>query len=70
MNRILITILIAFCFATISIAKDYGTGIGLRGGSFTGHTVMHFVSEKSAFEFGVHAGFWADGVAISIRYIF
>lgn len=51
MKKTLITTLIAFCFVTISIAQDYNTGVGLRGGPFTGLTVKHFISEKSALEF-------------------
>jgi hypothetical protein len=51
MKKTLITGLIAFCFVTISIAQDYNTGIGIRGGPFTGLTVKHFVSERTAFEF-------------------
>lgn len=51
MKKTLITSLIAFCFVTISVAQDYNTGIGLRGGPFTGLTVKHFISEKAALEF-------------------
>jgi hypothetical protein len=51
MKKTIITTLIAFCFVSISIAQDYSTGIGIRGGPFAGLTIKHFVSEKSAFEF-------------------
>lgn len=51
MKKILIAVVMAFCFSTISIAQDYNTGIGIRGGPFTGLTLKHFVSERSAFEF-------------------
>lgn len=50
MKKFITTVLISICFVTISVAQDYNTGIGLRGGFFNGLTVKHFVSEKAAFE--------------------
>lgn len=57
MKRIIIICLIVFCFSTISNAQDYRTGIGLRGGYFTGLTIKHFLGTKTAFE-GIVASRW------------
>jgi hypothetical protein len=51
MKKLIITGLIAFCLVSISLAQDYKTGIGVRGGFEDGLTIKHFTREKSAFEF-------------------
>jgi hypothetical protein len=51
MKKFLITSLVVFCFVSISLAQDYKTGIGLRGGFENGLTIKHFTREKSAMEF-------------------
>ncbi|MCX6253866.1 MAG: hypothetical protein NTV31_05245 [Bacteroidia bacterium] len=51
MKKIIITFLIVFCLVSVSLAQDYRTGIGLRGGFEYGLTIKHFTSEKSAYEF-------------------
>ncbi|MGM0532122.1 MAG: hypothetical protein ACQER7_12310 [Bacteroidota bacterium] len=57
MKKIIITCLIAFSFASISSAQDYNTGIGVRGGFFSGLTVKHFISQNSALE-GIVSSRW------------
>jgi hypothetical protein len=51
MKKLIVTGLIAFCLVSISLAQDYKTGIGVRGGFEDGLTIKHFTREKSAFEF-------------------
>lgn len=51
MKKLIITSLIAFCIVSLSIAQDYRTGVGVRGGFESGLTVKHFTREKSAYEF-------------------
>jgi hypothetical protein len=51
MKKLIITSLIAFCIVSVSIAQDYRTGVGVRGGFESGLTVKHFTREKSAYEF-------------------
>lgn len=58
MKKIIITFLIAFSFVSISVAQDYNTGIGLRGGYFNGLTVKHFISQNSALE-GIISSRWS-----------
>ncbi len=47
-------IIFAFCFVLVAAfganAQDYNTGIGLRGGFFSGLTVKHFLNESNALE--------------------
>jgi hypothetical protein len=51
MKKIVMTCLIVFCLVSVTLAQDYKTGIGLRGGFANGLTIKHFTGEKSAFEF-------------------
>jgi len=51
MKKIVITFLIVFGFVSVSMAQDYKTGVGLRGGFESGLTIKHFTHEKSAYEF-------------------
>ena len=51
MKKLIITSLIAFCIVSLSIAQDYRTAVGVRGGFESGLTVKHFTREKSAYEF-------------------
>ena len=51
MKKLFITCLILFALVSVSLAQDYKTGIGFRGGFANGLTIKHFTSEKSAFEF-------------------
>lgn len=44
-------------FAAAAQAQDYHTGIGLRGGSSSGITVKHFISDKAAIE-GIFSSRW------------
>jgi len=57
MKKFLITCLFAFSLASIGIAQDYNTGIGLRAGFDQGLTVKHFIGTKSALE-GILATRW------------
>lgn len=57
MKGALVTFLLIIIFSTVLSAQDYKTGIGFRGGSQSGLTVKHFMSEKSAFE-GLVATRW------------
>jgi hypothetical protein len=50
MKKIILIVLISFCFATVSFSQNYNTGIGLRGGFSSGLTIKHFVSSNSAIE--------------------
>ena len=58
MKKTLIVSAIVLCFAIVSQAQDYKTGIGLRGGLYNGLTIKHFISEKSALE-GLVATRWS-----------
>lgn len=50
MRKIVLTLLLSVGIVVLVNAQDYKTGIGIRGGPFTGLTIKHFVSEKAAFE--------------------
>lgn len=65
MKGALATIFLLLIFSTVSLAQDYKTGIGIRGGSQSGITVKHFFSEKSAIEGLVatrYGGFYLTGL--------
>jgi hypothetical protein len=49
MKKILFSLFFVFVI-TQAKAQDYNTGIGLRGGWFSGLTVKHFIGESSALE--------------------
>jgi len=66
MKKVLFTCLIVFGLVSVSLAQDYNTGIGLRGGFANGLTLKHFTGEKSAFEF-LLASRWR-GVEITVLY--
>ena len=51
MKKFLIAFIIVLCFASVSYAQDYRTGIGLRAGFANGLTIKHFIGEKPAIEF-------------------
>lgn len=46
---IIATLFVLFAFSQVN-AQDYNTGIGLRGGFFSGLTVKHFLDERNALE--------------------
>ncbi len=50
MKKLLLSFALVICIVTTSVAQDYNTGIGFRGGPFLGLTVKHFISERSALE--------------------
>jgi len=50
MKKIIITMSLALLMVTVLNAQDYKTGIGLRGGLYSGLTVKHFISQKVALE--------------------
>ena len=50
MKKFLMIIIVMFCIVTFSNAKDYNTGIGLRGSFSNGLTIKHFLGEKGAIE--------------------
>ena len=69
MKKISLSILLAFFLISMSnaqelvstsSARDYNTGIGVRGGFWNGLTIKHFVSSKSAFE-GIFDSRWRGG---------
>jgi hypothetical protein len=51
MKKILITLAFVLCLASVGVAQDYNTGIGLRAGFDQGLTIKQFISQQSAFEF-------------------
>ena len=57
MKKIVTSLMIAFCLISISNSQDYNTGIGLRGGFFSGLTIKHFISPKTALE-GIFDSRW------------
>ncbi len=50
MKKVFATVVISLCFALVSVAQDYNTGIGVRGGPASGLTVKHFISDRAALE--------------------
>jgi hypothetical protein len=50
MKKILLTITLVLIITLSAGAQDYRTGIGVRGGLFTGLTLKHFISERAAIE--------------------
>ena len=46
----LLLIVCMFCIGTLAQAQDYGTGIGIRGGSANGLTIKHFIKSDVAIE--------------------
>jgi hypothetical protein len=50
MKKLMFVLMFALFLSGSVAAKDYNTGIGLRGGAWNGLTVKHFISEKAAFE--------------------
>jgi hypothetical protein len=50
MKRIIAVALFVFIFAHVGTAQDYRTGIGLRGGVFSGVSFKQFLSSHDAFE--------------------
>jgi len=66
MKKIVLTSLIAICFATISFSQNYNTGIGLRAGYYNGLTLKHFLSPNTAFE-GIISTRW-QGVDVTGLY--
>ena len=50
MRKIIFSLLIFLSLASISIAQDYNTGIGVRGGWANGFTVKHFIQPTVAVE--------------------
>ena len=58
MKKIIIGLFLLLCIAATSVqAQDYNTGIGLRGGTFNGLTIKHFMTHSTAFE-GVLSTQW------------
>ncbi len=57
MKRLIIVLLFAFTVFSQSYAQEYNTGIGLRGGFFSGLTVKHFLDPQNAIE-GILSSRW------------
>ena len=57
MRKLVYTLLIVFAIASQTKAQDYNTGIGLRGGFFSGLTVKHFLDSHRAVE-GILSSRW------------
>lgn len=51
MKKSLVLTLMLFGMFMTAEAQDYKTGIGLRGGVFSGITLKHFVNQNDALEF-------------------
>ncbi|MCK9311684.1 MAG: hypothetical protein M0P26_05340 [Bacteroidales bacterium] len=66
MKKIIIIILITFCFVATSFSQNYNTGIGLRAGYYNGLTIKHFLSGNTAFE-GIISTRW-QGVEVTGLY--
>lgn len=66
MKKIVIILFIVSCLVPVTLAQDYNTGIGLRGGFANGLTIKHFTGEKPAFEL-LLASRWR-GVEITVLY--
>jgi hypothetical protein len=50
MKKLLISFTLVVFFVAFANAQDYRTGIGVRGGLFTGLTLKHFIGSKAAIE--------------------
>ncbi|WP_423129734.1 hypothetical protein [Gaoshiqia sp. Z1-71] len=50
MRKLIVVTIISFFAIFSASAQDYNTGIGLRGGFFSGLTVKHFLNQSHAFE--------------------
>jgi hypothetical protein len=50
MRKFILTLFFTGVIVMKSVAQDYDTGIGLRGGLASGLSVKHFISTKSALE--------------------
>jgi hypothetical protein len=50
MRRFVLTVIFVLTIVNLSSAQNYKTGIGIRGGLYTGLTLKHFVSSNAAFE--------------------
>jgi len=50
MKKILITAILLVAVSTLLKAQDYQIGLGLRGGTASGITVKHFISDDRAIE--------------------
>jgi len=57
MKKIALITALLIGISTFSMAQDYSTGIGLRGGLFNGITIKHFVGNHNAFE-GIISSRW------------
>jgi hypothetical protein len=66
MEKIKLTLLLLLAVAMPSLAQNYKTGIGLRGGYMYGLTIKHFVDSKSAVE-GIISPRWG-GVLVTGLY--
>jgi hypothetical protein len=81
MKKIVSILILLTVFGILANSQDYKNGIGIRGGFYSGIAFKHFLGNKPAFE-GIMAtrcggfditgypGFWADGGALSVRYVF
>lgn len=50
MKKALFAVILISFLAITAEAQDYRTGIGVRGGLFTGITLKHFISDRTAIE--------------------
>jgi hypothetical protein len=66
MKKILLLLLIGLSISSSSVAQDYKTGIGFRGGFFNGLSIKHFVSSKAAVE-GIVSSRW-NGLQVTGLY--
>jgi len=66
MKRIISVALFVLFFAHAGTAQDYQTGIGIRGGVFSGITFKQFISSYDAFE--IVGAFYKDGLFLAGQY--
>lgn len=62
-KKIIFTVLIVLIIIKTAAAQDYKTGIGIRGGYFSGLTVKHFINDNRALEGIIHFRYHGFGIA-------
>jgi len=50
MKKLVLVLLLAVFVLSFVNAQDYRTGVGLRGGTYNGLTIKHFLGERTAVE--------------------
>ncbi|HSV87768.1 MAG TPA: hypothetical protein VLH61_03930 [Bacteroidales bacterium] len=66
MKRFILVVLFALLLVQIGRAQDYNSGIGIRGGVFSGVSFKHFLSENDALEFV--GAFHHRGLLLTVLY--